>query len=73
MGGQVDYAMLIKQYGNEDPETKYSPSKCLGTKKKHVDGTPNEDLISTSYAERQNLNIRNRRFTRLYECVFQEG
>ena len=32
-----------------------------------MDGTPDESLISTSYAERQNLNIRmqNRRFTRL--------
>ena len=38
-----------------------------GTKKKQVDGVPDENLISTSYAERQNLNIRmkNRRFTRL--------
>src|SRR5207248_5780703 len=58
---------LIKKYGNEDPDTKYSPGKCLGTEKRHVDGTPDEKLISTSYAERQNLNIRmgNRRYTRL--------
>jgi len=67
LGGKCDYAQLIKQFGNEDPDTKYSPGKCLGTKKKQVDGLPDEDLISTSYAERQNLNIRmkNRRFTRL--------
>lgn len=67
MGGMVDYAQLIKKFGNEDPDTKYSPGKCLGTEKRHVDGTPDEKLISTSYAERQNLNIRmqNRRFTRL--------
>jgi hypothetical protein len=38
-----------------------------GTEKRQIDGTPDEKLISTSYAERQNLNIRmqNRRFTRL--------
>ncbi len=68
MGGEVDFAQLIKQYGqNEAPERAYSPAKCLGTKKKQIDGNPDMDLVSTSYAERQNLNIRmkNRRFTRL--------
>lgn len=67
LGGMVDYAQLIKKYGNEDPDTKYSPGKCLGTEKRQIDGNPDEALISTSYAERQNLNIRmkNRRFTRL--------
>ncbi|MGI8978703.1 MAG: IS1 family transposase [Pirellulaceae bacterium] len=67
MGGMVDYAMLIKKYGTSDDETKYSPGKCLGTEKRQIDGCPDESLVSTSYAERQNLNIRmqNRRFTRL--------
>ena len=67
MGGMVDYAMLIKKYGTSDDETRYSPGKCLGTEKRQVDGNPDPALISTSYAERQNLNIRmqNRRFTRL--------
>lgn len=68
LGGLVDYAMLIKQYGqNETPERSYSPAKCLGAKKKQVDGNPDMELVSTSYAERQNLNIRmqNRRYTRL--------
>lgn len=67
LGGSVDYAQLIKKFGNTDEDTKYSPGKCLGTEKRQVDGTPDENLISTSYAERQNLNIRmqNRRFTRL--------
>ena len=68
MGGKVDYAMLVKQYGeNESPEKSYSPAKCLGAKKKQIDGNPDMSLVSTSYAERQNLNIRmkNRRFTRL--------
>lgn len=67
LGGAVDYAQLIKKYGNEEPETKYSPGKCLGTEKRQIDGTPDMELVSTSYAERQNLNMRmkNRRFTRL--------
>jgi IS1 family transposase len=68
MGGKVDYAMLVKQYGETaSPERAYSPAKCLGAKKRQIDGNPDMDLVSTSYAERQNLNIRmkNRRFTRL--------
>jgi hypothetical protein len=67
LGGKVDCAMLIKQYGQENtPERSKSPAKCLGTKKQQIDGNPDEAFVSTSYAERQNLNIRmqNRRFTR---------
>jgi IS1 family transposase len=65
--GNVDYAMLVKIFGNADEERQYSPGKCLGADKKHVDGNPDMELVSTSYAERQNLNIRmqNRRYTRL--------
>jgi hypothetical protein len=67
--GDVDYAMLVKHYGKseESPEQRYSPGKCLGATKKQVEGRPDMDHVSTSYAERQNLNIRmkNRRFTRL--------
>jgi hypothetical protein len=58
----------VKQYGEEkNPERSYSPAKCLGAKKQQIDGNPDMSLVSTSYAERQNLNIRtqNRRFTRL--------
>ena len=68
LGGMVDYAMLIKQYGESDAaERTYSPAKCLGAKKRQIDGNPDMALVSTSYAERQNLNIRmgNRRYTRL--------
>jgi IS1 family transposase len=67
-GCAIDYAQLIKLYGTEqDGEKTYSPAKCLGTKRKKIMGQPDEDHISTSYAERQNLNIRmqNRRWTRL--------
>jgi IS1 family transposase len=67
-GAEVDYAMLIKLYGNPaSPETRYSPGECIGTEMKVVMGDPDERYISTSYVERSNLSLRmgNRRFTRL--------
>jgi len=68
-GSAIDFAQLVKIYGKaeEKPETRYSPAKCLGTKRKRVVGDPDPGHVSTSYAERQNLNIRmqNRRYTRL--------
>ncbi len=68
-GAEIDYAMLNKIYGkpDESPEHRYSPARCMGAKKTLISGTPDFKHTSTSYAERQNLNIRmdNRRFTRL--------
>jgi IS1 family transposase len=68
-GEDVDYAMLIKLYGPapDGPQTRYSPPPCLGTRTKDVSGNPDPEHISTSFAERQNLNMRMhmRRFTRL--------
>lgn len=69
-GGDIDYAMLIKHYGPLPEQTaarRYSPAECTGVSVKTVEGRPNPNYISTSYVERQNLNIRmgNRRMTRL--------
>jgi IS1 family transposase len=68
-GENIDYGMLVKIYsapptGNE---TRYSPGECCGAKKKKIKGNPDMSLVSTSFAERNNLTMRmhNRRFTRL--------
>jgi IS1 family transposase len=67
--GDVDYAQLIKLYGpsSEGAAGRYSPAECIGARKQKIEGNPDPKHVSTSYAERQNLNMRMhmRRFTRL--------
>lgn len=64
----VDYATLIKTYEAEPMGPgRYSPPKVTGTEKTPIYGAPVAELVSTSFVERQNLNIRMgiRRYTRL--------
>jgi hypothetical protein len=66
-GSEIDYAQLIKLYGQTDPEAqrRYSPAQCIGIEKRRIEGRPDEGHVSTNYIERQNLTMRMRivRFT----------
>lgn len=68
-GGDVDYAQLVKIYGasSDSAKGRYSPAECTGARKERIEGNPDMKHVSTSFAERQNLNVRmhTRRFTRL--------
>ncbi len=70
-GMEVDYAMLIKLYGEpagqKGHERKYSPAECIGARRELISGHAVQEMVSTSHVERQNLSMcmGMRRFTRL--------
>jgi IS1 family transposase len=71
----IDYAQVVKIYNDPTKEERrrYSPSKFIKSEIHKMIGDPDDEHISTSYVERNNLTIRtfNKRMARL-TCAFSK-
>lgn len=76
-GMDGDYAMLRKLYGApaDNPDSRYSPAQCIGIRTGILSGNPDRQHISTSFVERQNLNLRmgSQALHSPYECVLSKA
>lgn len=65
--GDVDYAQLVKIYGQPRDSRIAATPECIGIKKTPIFGNPDPAHISTSFVERSNLSMRMhmKRFARL--------
>ncbi len=67
-GSNIDYAQVVKLFASVNPGPgRYSPPRVAEVVSTTIIGNPDEQHISTSYVEAQNLTMRQaiRRFTRL--------
>lgn len=70
-GASVDCGSVVKSYEAEPiGPGRYSPPKVIDIERTRIAGNPEEERISTSHVERQNLtmHINTRRFTRLTDA-----